>query len=273
MVKFHPESPGAVPFTYDPWGTKAKVHANCYDYAFDSFSACRTAKSVPGDRSGNLATNLNFRTCAGIVKRVLGDNPNNVYKLKSPYAKVKPGFYKVMCFVAPSNDFGNSTGDFHWYKQNGSIRYRTRAGDTVLGLAKFFRVTPTVIRGALKTASKPLTKYDGKISNTNNSITINSLNKNNESVRKIKTNSSIRPGIVLKFKINLWSHKQGWGTGPQLVDAKGRTIYDPIKASKVYHPGYHYTKFCSAYAIRSGRVQTGTNSNRRKVKVNNSKAL
>jgi len=47
------------------------------------------------------------------------------------------------------------------------------------------------------------------------------------------------------------------------VDAKGKTIYDPIKAAKVYHPGFHYTKFCSAYAVRRGRVNTGANSNRR----------
>lgn len=268
MVRCHPYEPDATIFTYDPWGTVSKTHANCYDYAFDSFSDNRSAKSVPGDRSGNYANNLKFRTCAGIVKRVLGDNPRHVYKMKNPYAKCKPGYYKVMCFVAPQNDFGNTTGDFHWYKHNSAVRYRTRAGDTVLGLARFFRVTPLVIRTALKKATRPVSQTNGLISNANNSRTMNSLNKENELTKKLKNNTSIIPGVVIQFKANLWSHKQGWGTGPQLVDAKGKTIYDPIKAAKVYHPGYHYTKFCSAYAVRVGRVETGANVNRTNGQMN-----
>jgi len=273
MVRFHPEDPDATTFTWDPWGTTGRTHCNCYDYAFDSFSPVRSAKSVPGDgaaenkRNNNLlANNLKFTSCNGIVKRVLGDNPHNVYRLKNPYAKVKPGFYKVMCFVAPKNDFGNSTGDFHWYKHNNAVRYRTRAGDTVLGLARFFRVPVKRIKDALATATKPRSPNNGRIANSNNMRTLQSLNRNNEVARMNVRNpnsQSIAPGLVLQFKVNLWSHKQGWGTGPQLVDAKGKTIYDPIKAAKVYHPGFHYTKFCSAYAVRRGRVNTGANSNRR----------
>jgi hypothetical protein len=263
MVKFHPFEADATVFTWDPWGTTGRTHCNCYDYAFDSYSAVRSAKSVPGDRNGNLANNLNFRSCAGIVRRVLGDNPRNVYKLKNPYAKCKPGYYKVMCFVAPKNDFGNTTGDFHWYKHNSGVRYRTRAGDSVLGLARFFRVTPSVIRDALKKATRPMSANNGRIANANNTRTLPSLNKNNEAVKMLKSNTSIPPGLLLQFKVNLWSHKQGWATGPQLVDSKGKTIYDPIKAAKVYQPGFHYTKFCAAYAVRRGRVNTGANSNRK----------
>jgi hypothetical protein len=47
-------------------------------------------------------------------------------------------------FRRPFNDFGNSTGNFHWYKEISAIRYKIRPGDTVMGLAKFFRVTPSV---------------------------------------------------------------------------------------------------------------------------------
>jgi hypothetical protein len=121
------------------WGTSGVVHDNCYDYAFGSFSNKRTAKSVPGNRSGMGSNGLTFTTCKGIVQRVLSDNPSYaVYQLKNPNANPKPGFYKVMAFVAPHNDFGNSTGDFHWYKQISGIRYRTRPGDTVETLARFF---------------------------------------------------------------------------------------------------------------------------------------
>ena len=188
--------------------------------------------------------------------------------MKNPYARCKPGYYKVMCFVAPKNDFGNATGDFHWYKHNSGVRYRTRAGDTVLGLARFFRVTPLTIRAALNKATKPVSATNGLIANANNNRTIKSLTKNNELTRHLKNNTAIVPGVVIQFKANLWSHKQGWGTGPQLVDAKGKTIYDPIKAAKVYHPGYHYTKFCSAYAVRRGRVETGSNMNRKNGQMN-----
>jgi len=272
VVRLHPEDPDATTFTWDPWGTTGRTHCNCYDYAFDSYSPVRSAKSVPGDgaaenkKKNMLANNLTFTKCNGIAKRVLGDNPHNVYKLSNPYAKCRPGFYKVMCFVAPHNDFGNSTGDFHWYKHNNAVRYRTRSGDTPLGLARFFRVPVKRILDAMAKATKPRSPNDGRIANSNNMRTLQSLNRNNEIARanvKNPNSGSIAPGVVLQFKVNLWSHKQGWGTGPQLVDANGKTIYDPIKAAKVYHPGFHYTQFCSAYGVRRGRANTGANSDRK----------
>ena len=48
-----------------------------------------------------------------------------------------------------------------------------------------------------------------------------------------------------------------------MVDASGRSIVDPRKSNRSWKPGFHYTKFCSAYAVRRGRVNTGANSNRR----------
>ena len=104
-------NPWAPKYTWAPWGTKGVVHDNCYDYALGSYSDTRNSKSVPGNAAGNYAIGLNFRGCKGIVKRVLEDNPGNVYKLKTPLEKLKPGFYRVMCFVAPTNNFGNATGD------------------------------------------------------------------------------------------------------------------------------------------------------------------
>ena len=249
-------NPWAPKYTWAPWGTVGVVHDNCYDYAFGSFSDNRTQKSVPGDRSGLKANGLTFTTCAGIAKRVLSDNPGNVYKMKSGDSKPRHGFYKVMCFVAPSNDFGNSTGDFHWYKEISGIRYRTRPGDTVSSLSKFFRVTPATIQAALKKATDGMNASNGRVANDEEELRI--LNK----ITAASKGSRLPVGKVLDFPVKLWSHKTGWAGGPLIVDASGKTITDPRKADRNYKPGFHYSKFCAAYGVRRGFAQTGSNNNR-----------
>lgn len=250
-----PQSGAEKKFSYDPWGTSGKTHDNCYDYAFDSFSKNRTTKSVPGDRSGMGANGLTFTTCKGIAERVLSDNPGNVYKMKGVTEQCKPGFYKVMCLVAPSNDFGNSTGDFHWIKHIGSVRYKIRAGDTIHGLAKFFHVKKDVIQAAFMKKSNPNSPTNGRIANSN----LNVLNKNNE---RVAIGKRLTAGGIIDFPANLWAHKQGWAGGPLLVDASGKTIPDPRKANFNYKPGFHYTKICSVWGVRAGVANTGSNSNR-----------
>jgi hypothetical protein len=242
-------------FSWDPWGRAGVNHDNCYDYAFGSYSAKRTSKSVPGNRSGLGSNGMTFRTCNGIVKRVLSDNPGSVYKM-SPTAKAKPGYYKVMCFVAPSNDFGNSTGDFHWYVQNQAVRYKIRAGDTVAKLARFFRVRPSVIVEATKRYKSPTSNTDGKIATNNSNIKM--TNSRNSTSRY----PSLTVGKIIEFPVNLWSHKQGWASGPLMIDASGKTIVDPRRSNRSWKPGFHYTKFCSAYGVRRGVAQTGNNRSR-----------
>ena len=249
-------NPYAPKYTWAPWGTSGVVHDNCYDYAFGSFSNNRQSKSVPGNRSGIGAGGLTFRTCEGIAKRVLSDNPISVYKMKSGSEKPKKGFYKVMCFVAPSNDFGNSTGDFHWYKEISSIRYRTRTGDTVDSLSKFFHVKTSIIKDALTKAKKAKGSDDGRVANDEQELRV--LNKH----ASLSRGTKLPPGKVIEFPVKLWSHKTGWAGGPLIVDASGKTITDPRKANRNYTPGFHYTKFCSAYGVRLGLAKTGSNSNR-----------
>lgn len=249
-------NPYAPKYTWAPWGTSGVVHDNCYDYAFGSFSNNRQSKSVPGDRSGLRANGLTFRTCDGIAKRVLSDNPGTVYKMKTGGEKPKVGFYKVMGFVAPSNDFGNSTGDFHWYKEISSIRYRTRPGDTLDSLGKFFRVRQAVLQAALAKAKRAVDKNDGRVANDDQELRV--LNKH----VKMSKGTKITPGKVIEFPVKLWSHKTGWAGGPLIVDASGKTITDPRKADRNYKPGFHYSKFCSAYGVRLGLAKTGTNANR-----------
>ena len=273
-------NPYAPKYTWAPWGTNGVVHDNCYDYAFGSYSAKRASKSVPGNRSGISSNGLDFRTCAGIAKRVLADNPGNVYLMKNPNAKPRPGFYKVMCFVAPSNDFGNSSGDFHWYKEISAVRYKIRSGDTVLGLAKFFRVTPKVILTAMSKGQYSTNANNGRVANKNTDLHIlgkynaMALQRSQRATRQQDTlrvlkrynaqsnNSRLTPGKVIEFPVKLWSHKTGWAGGPLIIDASGKTISDPRKADRNYKPGFHYTKFCSAYGVRRGFAKTGTNANR-----------
>jgi len=250
-------NPDAPKYTWAPWGTSGVVHDNCYDYAFGSFSSKRSTKSVPGNRSGIGSNGLTFTTCKGIVQRVLSDNPNYaVYHMKTPNAKPKPGYYKVMAFVAPHNDFGNSTGDFHWYKQISGIRYKTRPGDTVETLARFFHVTKKTITDAYKTSTRPKDATDGKVANDEEELRI--LNRMNQRAKGTK----LAPGRVLDFPVCLWSHKTGWAGGPLIVDASGKTIVDPRRCDRKYKPGFHYDTFCSAYAVKRGMAKTGNNSNR-----------
>ena len=255
-VKRSGPNPYAPKYTWAPWGTKGVVHDNCYDYAFGSFSNTRQSKSVPGDRSGIKANGLTFRTCNGIARRVLSDNPGNVYKMKSASEKPKIGFYKVMCFVAPSNDFGNFSGDFHWYKEISAIRYRTRPGDTAKALARFFHVTPMTILKALRVAKMSANRNNGRVANNNHELRV--LNK----MTSFSKERKLPVGKVLDFPVKLWSHKTGWAGGPLIVDASGKTIRDPRRADRNYKPGFHYTKFCSAYGVRRGFAKTGSNNNR-----------
>ena len=242
-------------FSWDPWGRSGVNHDNCYDYAFGSFSNRRASKSVPGDRSGMGSNGMTFRNCTGIVKRVLSDNPRSVYHMKAPSARCKSGYYKVMCFVAPSNDFGNSTGDFHWYVQNKSVRYKIRTGDTVAKLARFFHVKPSVIIQSTKKYKNPISNTDGKIATLNSNIKMRNTKNNPRS-------PALAPGKIIEFPVNLWSHKQGWASGPLMIDASGKTIVDPRKSNRSWKPGFHYTKFCSAYGVKRGIAQTGNNRSR-----------
>lgn len=232
-------------FSYMGWGDVGRTRDNCYDYAFGDDEK-RFTKSVPGNRANRNFPNSNFTTCKGFTKRVLADNPGRVYKCTNPSKVCRRGYYKVMAFVAPTNIYGNSTGDFHWYKQNKAVRYKTRAGDTVTGLSRFFKVSPLTIKKALlRGGQRPKRSDDGFIADPGMKIAMKTC------IRCPK----IKPGRIITFPVNAWSHKQGWATGPLLVDASGKLITDPRKANRKY--GYNYSKFCSAYCVKAGNVRTG----------------
>jgi hypothetical protein len=45
--------------------------------------------------------------------------------------------------VAPTNQYHEPTGDFHFYKQHGSVKYKVKKADTVQSIAKFFQIPMT----------------------------------------------------------------------------------------------------------------------------------
>jgi LysM repeat protein len=116
-----------------------------------------------------------------------------------------------MMFVAPSNKYNNSTGDFHFYKQHGMVDYKIQKGDTYASIARFFKIPVTRIR-------KP-------------GVALPAV------------------GRTIKIRVNVWSHKLGWATGPLLYDARNQVIKDPRKANRNY--GYRYTKYCSSFCVKN----------------------
>ena len=193
---------------------------NCYAYAVNDMKLYRSQKAVPGNVSGLKAPpGFMYKTCGNLKERVVSDNPKKVYSqdAKKPCRR---GFYKIMMFVAPKNNYGSSYGDFHFYKHHGRAEYRIKSGDTVSSVAKFFGVSP------------------GKI--------------------KRAAGGDWKQGKRIYFNANFWSHKQGWATGPQLKDAKGKPIRDPRKADRNY--AMKYKTYCGSFCVKNSGVKVGKRS-------------
>lgn len=115
--------------------------------------------------------------------------------------------------------FTSPQGDFHFYKQHGICEYKIQPGDTIRKVAAFFKVPPVRIQAAAK-------------------------------------KGGFKEGKRIVFKVNLWSHKRGWATGPLLTDAKGKMIKDPRKVARNY-PGLNYSNFCSAFCVKNRGIKVG----------------
>lgn len=211
-------------YKWGPWGNSGLRRDNCYAYSFgDHSSDNRMNKSVPGNHAGLPPLNSNYKTCKGLCGRVIADNPRRVYRAR-PTERCKKSYYKVMMFVAPKNDYGNSNGDFHFYKQHGVVDYKVKRGDTYKSIAGFFKIP--IIR-----VQRAKTRTEG-----------------NKFVKEPK----LQVGKTIRFKANVFSHKMGWATGPLLEDAKGKAIFDPRKANRNY--AYKYTKYCSSFCVKNKGV-------------------
>ena len=73
------------------------------------------------------------------------------------------------------------------------------------------------------------------------------------STRKIPT---VVVGKLMKIRVNVFSHKRGWATGPLLKDAKGQVIKDPRKASRNYG-GLNYNTYCSSFCVKNKGINVG----------------
>lgn len=200
-------------FNKYPWEKGIKSN-NCYAYAVNDFQSFRVHKSIPGDRSGLSKLPHTYKNCRDLPRRVISDNPGKVYKVPAK-KKCKRGFYKIMMFVAPTNVFGDSYGDFHFYKQHDKVDYIVKKGETAESIAKFFHIP----------------------------------------VRDVVRAGKVRPGKRLRFKANIWSHKQGWATGALLKDASGRAILNPLTANRKYT--HNYSKYCCSFCVKNKGIKVG----------------
>jgi hypothetical protein len=129
-------------YSWYPWGGQGLHVDNCYAYAVGDHARYRMNKSVPGNHSGMSSIFHTYKTCKGLAKRVISDNPKKVYKAKAE-ERCRKNYYKVMMVVAPTNQYHEPTGDFHFYKQHGSVKYKVKKADTVQSIAKFFQIPMT----------------------------------------------------------------------------------------------------------------------------------
>jgi hypothetical protein len=103
--------------------------------------------------------------------------------------------------------------DYHWYRQHKDLLYRVQAGNSLTSIATKLGVPPKQVVTSSKDAMKP----------------------NN---------------VILVRDADVWSHKQGFATGPLLQDACGKVITDPRKACRDYG-NYNYDTFCGAYCVEA----------------------
>ena len=206
-------------FTMKRWNGKVGVgNNNCYAYAVNDFEDYRMWKSQPGERN-NMTNNspYNGNKCGKLTRMVVSDNPNKVYATKA-CTKCKPGFYKIMMFIAKcKKNNGLCQGDFHFYKQHSKTEYKVKRGDTHESIAKFFGVPVLRIKRAAK---------------------------------------ELKPGKIITFKADFFSHKRGWATGPIITGAKGKLIKDPRKISRDY-PGMNYDTYCSSFCVKNKGIKVG----------------
>jgi hypothetical protein len=205
-------------FTQRLWGRAVGINNNnCYAYAVGDYEKKRSYKSVPGERAGMKNMNHSYVSCKELPKRVVADNPKRVYVAKAE-EKCKPGYYKVMMFIAPGNPSNYfRQGDFHFYKQVNEVEYKVKKGNTHEAIAGFFKVPLARVKKAMP---------------------------------------KLVPGKIMRFKANIFAHKRGWATGPLVTDAKGNVIIDPRKASREY-PGLNYKTYCSSFCVKNKGIKVG----------------
>jgi hypothetical protein len=113
-----PLSGAEEPFTNFVYGGNrwGKKNNNCYGFAIDFFKASENRKLQPGQLSKSLKFYDNLTDPKTLKEKVLSDlkTKENGGYAAYPCEKCKKGFYKIMAFVDPGNDY-------HWYRQMGDM--------------------------------------------------------------------------------------------------------------------------------------------------------
>lgn len=129
-----PNSGSEEPFTDFVYGKWGKRHNNCYAFAIDYFRGKMNKKLQPGELSKTLKQDDDLTDPKTLKDRVMADlaTKTDGGYLTTPGSKCNEGYYKVMAFVDPGNDY-------HWYRQVGDMLIDTE-GKTINTLAKNMNV-------------------------------------------------------------------------------------------------------------------------------------
>lgn len=193
-------------FTCAPFGSSKYVHrTNCYSYALGRLRRDgESNKLQPGNLSGNLGTDFSLASCHPAATRALKDLRKSGMGCEIDISAKCPSGYSKVVLMLDTND------DFHWYRQNGSVMYIVKKGESKTSIAKMFRVPTT-------------------------SVVTNHKLKEGDSVRV--RNSGV------------WSHKRGTAFPPSIYDASGDLIFDPRTSNNKYG-SLNYTQYCSSYCVQ-----------------------
>jgi hypothetical protein len=136
MSKKLPSSGSEELFTDFVYGSVkfGKRTSNCYAFALDHLGKNMNKKLQPGELSKTLKQDDDLTDPKTLKDRVMADlaTKKDGGYLTTPGSKCNEGYYKVMAFVDPGNDY-------HWYRQVGDMLIDTE-GKTINTLARNMNV-------------------------------------------------------------------------------------------------------------------------------------
>ena len=134
MSKKLPLSGSEEPFTNFVYGSKTgKKSNNCYAFAIDWLEN-KNKKLQPGELSKTLKPTDDLTNPKTLKERVTADlaTKKDGGYMSSPCVKCREGYYKVMAFIDPGNDY-------HWFRQMGAAVIDTE-GKNINTLARNMNV-------------------------------------------------------------------------------------------------------------------------------------
>lgn len=121
-----------------------RLSNNCYSYSLALLQHERGSKLQPGQLSGNSNAPV---TCKALEPLVLRDGKQGGWIRSAEWGEKCPkGWYRICLLVSPGKklnggiDNNSSFQDYHFVRQNGSVMYSLKSGETLSSVAKRFRV-------------------------------------------------------------------------------------------------------------------------------------